>query len=722
MPDPVERSERPLLAVSSTFTAEPVGETLAFWARKTGLDFQVRFAPYNQVFQQLLDPVSLLAGNANGVNVILVRLEDWTRFPEAAGVSLSTLEENVRNFVAAIPVAARSFPAPILVSLTPASPTFLADAGRKAFAARMTALVEEGLSDLSAVHVLRPEEVEELYPVGEVHDPHGDELGRIPYTQEYFAALGTALARKARAIRTAPYKVIVLDCDDTLWKGICGEDGPEVVAVDPPRWALQEFMLRQQQMGMLLCLCSKNNEEDVLETFRVHPEMPLRLENFVERRINWNPKSENIAGLAEELELGLDSFLFVDDNPEECAEVEANCPEAVVLQLPPDDERIPEFLKHVWAFDHAKVTEEDRRRSRLYAQRAERAKLERQATSLEEFLRSLRLEIRIEPATAAQLARVAQLTQRTNQMNASPVRRTESEIQALVSSRELECLTVTVDDRFGSYGLAGAVLFRSDSDALRVDTFLLSCRALGRGVEHRMLARLGEIARERGLGRVEVPFTPSQRNRPALLFLESVGAQYREPCNGGFAFRFPAEYASGVAYRPAGAPMKPESMERERVGAVRSRIDFAGIARELAHVEDILREVRRGLRNHRNVMAPAAAPRTDLERRLAALWAELLHVPSVGVHDNFFDLGGHSLLAVQLLSRVRQIFGLDLSLEIVYGGAFTVAELAKAIELAEIERVGAEDYADLLRELEALSDEEARALLEQEAARSDRPG
>ena len=166
----------------------------------------------------------------------------------------------------------------------------------------------------------------DLYPVPDYYDPHGDELGHIPYTPAFYAALGTAVARKIHALRRAPYKAIVLDCDGTLWDGVCGEDGPEGVSLDPPRRFLQEFMLAQRDAGMLLCLSSKNNEQDVLETFRANPRMPLQPEHFVARRINWEPKSAHLVSLAGELNLGLDSFIFVDDNPTECAELAGPLP------------------------------------------------------------------------------------------------------------------------------------------------------------------------------------------------------------------------------------------------------------------------------------------------------------------------------------------------------------------------------------------------------------
>lgn len=703
----VHPAEAPAIAITATFTAEGLEPVLSFWARELGWECGIRFAPYNQVFQQLLDPSGLLARNRGGVNVALLRMEDWARFE---GRPLAALEENVRQFIAALHGAAAAYPAPLVVVICPASPASLAAAERAACLVRMEELLRSGVGDLPGVYLVTPAEIDALYPVKAVHDLHGDELGHLPYTPAYFAALGAMLARRIHALWTPPFKVVALDCDETLWAGICGEDGPQGVEIDAPRRALQEFMLARQREGMLLCLASKNNEEDVFETFRAHPEMPLAPEHFVAHRINWDSKAGNLAALADDLDLGLDSFIFVDDNPKECTEVQAGCPEALALPLPKDAAAIPAFLDHVWAFDRLRVTSEDRGRTTLYAQQAERNRLERQATSLEEFLASLKLEARIVAAAPADLPRVAQLTQRTNQMNATSVRRTEAEIESALGSGA-ECLVAHVADRFGSYGLTGVVIFRAAPEAIAVDTFLLSCRALGRGVEHRMLAEVGKLALERGIPRVNVPFVPSQRNRPALLFLESTGAEVAQSGKGGI-FHLAAEHAAGLAYKPvsklpraaAARPAAPESNGRKRV-------DYVRIATELRDPRGVVELIREGSRRSLAGFNHSAAPETELERKLAALWKELLNLRTIGVHDNFFDLGGHSLLAVQLLSRVRQEFGVELSLEVVYSGEFTIAELARAMELKEIEKAGANEYAALLKELEGLSDEEVRRLL-----------
>jgi len=673
-----------IIASAATFTAEAIQPALGFWLRELSLTADVRFAAYQQVFQELLDPAGLFATNKAGINVVLIRPDDWSPAQPS-------------EFLAAVRAANTSVP--LIVVLCPG-------------AASITSEIQTCLAALPSVYLLTDSEIAAHYPVADIHDPHGNELGHVPYTPLYFVALGTAIIRKIHAIVAPPFKAIALDCDDTLWAGICGEDGPEGVVLDPPRRALQNFMAERRRNGMLLTLCSKNNPEDVAATFRAHPEFPLAPADFVAQRVNWDDKATNLAVLADELDIGLDTFILVDDNPKEVQEAQAGAPAALSLALPRASE-IPNFLEHVWAFDRARVTDEDRRRGELYAQRAERTRAARTSSNLTDFIASLELEVAIAPLAPAQTDRVAQLTQRTNQMNVTCIRRSAAEIQRLPA----ECLTVHVTDRFGSYGLTGAILFDVLSDRLTVDTFLLSCRALGRGVEHRMVARLGEIALERGLASVEIPFVSGQRNRPALLFLESLGAAHEDG-----VFHLSAAAAAATHYRPAaetpnqGRELPNQSRDRE--GAVATpppapaRVPYTRIATELRTPEQISAALRIASRR-RAPQRPIDAPRTALERDLGSLWAELLNVETVGIHDNFFELGGHSLLAVQLLSRVRQLYGVDLSLEVVYSGEFMVAELAKAIELKEIEQAGG-DYQELIQELEGLSDAEVRALLAEE--------
>ncbi|MBV8817075.1 MAG: HAD-IIIC family phosphatase, partial [Acidobacteriaceae bacterium] len=497
------------LAISATFTAEPIEPVLTFWGRKLELPIEVRFAAYNQVAQSLLDPAGEFAQNHQGVNVLLVRVEDLGQFEH---FDAARMELNLCDLIGLVREAAQRLSVPLLFVLCPPSP------GRARLAHDLACRAEAMLEGTPGVVSLTYEEIERLYPVAVPHNAEGERLGAIPYTDVYFSALGTAVIRIAHGLLTSPYKVIALDCDNTLWRGICGEDGPRGIVVDPHRRQLQQFMVEQREQGMLLALNSKNNERDVLETFEQNPDMPLQPHHFAARRLNWESKGPNLLDLASELSIGVDSVVFVDDNPKECAEVSESVPEALVLALPEHEENIPAFLRHVWAFDHVVVTEEDRHRNAYYTQAQEFGRELKRAASLEHFVGSLGLRITFEELRTETLPRASQLTQRTNQFNFTTIRRTEQDLRTL-AERGWECRTVRVSDRFGDYGITGLLTVRASGEVLEIDTFLLSCRVLGRGVEHRVMARLGTEALERGLTAVSARLETTKRNEPAREFL-----------------------------------------------------------------------------------------------------------------------------------------------------------------------------------------------------------
>ncbi|MEO7028527.1 MAG: HAD-IIIC family phosphatase, partial [Acidobacteriaceae bacterium] len=654
---------RQTIAIAANFTAEPVEEALEFWMDELRTPSRIEFAPFDQVFQQLLDPGSLLGGNADGVNIVFIQWRDG----HAPG-------DQARELAAALKVSAARRKAPILVCVCPPE---VSDEEQ---------VLAAELAGHAGVHVVYSRQILELYPVENYRDTFAEAVGAIPYTPEFFVALASMAARRMYALRSTPYKVIALDCDNTLWKGVCGEEGALGVEIDAPRRVLQEFMRAQRDAGMVLCLASKNAEADVDAVFASNPGMLLRREDFVAARVNWQSKSENLRDLARELNLGLDSFILIDDNPLECAEVRANCPGALVLELPADDAKIPEVLRQMWAFDHWNVTAEDRQRSELYQQERQREQSRGGAGDLAEFLRGLELKIDIRPMGPEDVTRVSQLTQRTNQFNCTTIRRSESEIESAVEEGA-ECLVVEVRDRFGDYGLVGVAIFAAQADALVMDTLLMSCRALGRKVEHNILARLGGIALERGLERVDVKFIPTAKNRPALDFLESVGSQFRSVGKGASLYRFPAAYANVAHELVAASPEVPQEPGVEVASApVAPRADLERIATELGGVSAIARAIQsRPVKA--GVETTSGQARNATEEILAGIWARVLRISAPGIRDDFFRLGGNSLLAVQVLSRVRQTLGVEVPLRAMFETP-TLVGLAQRIEAARRAHAG----------------------------------
>lgn len=676
---PVEGSGSRVI-VSATFTAEPLAEPLRFWISELNLSAEIDFAPYNQVFQQLLDPSSLTGANARGLNLILLRLEDWRR-ANGGSNGESGLARTAAQFVDALRTAAARGASPYLLCLCPSGKNAGADACGDAIMVQTERYILEQLRNTPGVYLLGCRELLDLYPVPEFYDPRGEELGHVPYTPLFFTGLATAVARRFHALNRKPFKVIALDCDNTLWSGVAGEDGPGGIRLDEPRRALQEFMRAQMDAGMLLCLCSKNNPEDVLAVFSQRADMPLRAEDFASVRLNWDAKSANLRALARELNLGLDSFIFLDDNPVECAEVQANCSEALTLQLPEDLSQVPQFLQHCWAFDHLKVTAEDRQRAKSYQENRKREELRAASPTLQDFLDSLGLSVDIHSMTGAELQRVAQLTQRTNQFNATTRRLSDSDVRHLVSTSQV--LTVYVSDRFGEYGLTGAISCRASQEALTVDMFLLSCRVLGRGVEHRMLAKLGEIACEQGLKSVDIEFVRNAKNRPALDFLEHVAGKYRQTAADSCWFRIPAEEAAAVKFMPASS----ESMEQSRRPSQSapeaaphqhqpgSSIPYARLAWDTTDPQKVHRLIESRHVFRASKAATYIRPTSGLEEQLVQLWQKLLRVERVGIKDDFFELGGHSLLAVRLFAEVEKLTGRKLPLVTVFQ-APTIEQLA----------------------------------------------
>jgi amino acid adenylation domain-containing protein len=349
------------LVLAATFTADPIADALAFWMEQFNVPLRLDFAAYSQVFQQLLDPASGFSANREGINLILLRLEDWAQTCHGPQEFGRRLAQNGADFVAAVRSFAATRTQPCLIGLCPPSDVVRADRERLKHVMQAEQALTVALAPLASVCVLDLTNIGVEYDIGQVNDAQTDTLGHIPYTDAGFAALGTAMARAIVRLGCPAPDVIVVDCDQTLWAGVVGEDEPEHVSVTPPYGLLQEQILRQVRYGTRLCLCSKNNEADVFAAFRSHPEQPLRLSHLTSWRINWEPTGDNVRALANELRVPLDRMMYISQSPVECAAMRAVLPQVLTLQLPPDPDDIPAFLRHIWLFQlDETVPHEDR--------------------------------------------------------------------------------------------------------------------------------------------------------------------------------------------------------------------------------------------------------------------------------------------------------------------------------------------------------------------------
>jgi FkbH-like protein len=693
----IEATSKPAVAIVASFTAFPVLEPLRFWLHEVlHVDARLELAEMGQVMQTLLDPKSIFAANFGGLNVILLRWEDL------CGTGSTDCEEALDMLISGLSSSPSVSLIPHVVCLGPPSLQVSASPEKARKFREMDARLKSTAAQLPRVFVVTSSELLQLYPVTDYADSLSDRVAWIPYRTCLFAVMATLIARRLHAVTTPPYKAIVVDCDQTLWAGACGEDGPHGVVIDGPRRALQEFLIAQHEAGMLICLCSKNSEEDVLKVFEQRGEMLLKLHHIVAHRINWESKAANICSLAQELGIGTDSFVFVDDNPLECAEVRAGLPEVLTLQMPADSGNFALFLRGIWAFDHRPLTREDGGRTAQYLQERERKQLRNQVTSLAGFLAALDLQVRIRPLEEEDLARSAQLTLRVNQFNLSSIRRSEAELTDLWHSQTLEGWAVEVSDRFGDYGQVGLLLLEAHkSDSLKIDTFLLSCRALGRGVEHQMLAALGALARERGLRAVELPLTETSRNRPMRDFLQAILQHGGQAAQSG-PYVVPAALAAHARYLPSPVESQPaftatnlppnlQPATEPAAGLPaqeRSRV-LARIAMELATPQQILSAFESWQRTAKTRPENEyVAPRNGVESTLTGIWAEVLGIEQLGTSDAFFELDGDSLKMVQIIVRVLDSFGVELPISLFFEHPTIEAHAKKIIELRNSTSMG----------------------------------
>lgn len=661
-----------ICTVTANFTSEPIGESLQFWLEFLGFgSARIEFSGYNQVFQELLTPTGRLRSSTWGVNVLLVRLEDWARSQEHAR-RVEIVKTVTREFIQALSEFALIAHRPTIVMLCPISAGANAD---KEFGPMLHGLQQEcaaAIGRIRGVTLVTPTDLDALYPVDVVEDPESDRQGHIPFTTAYWTAIGTMVARKARPLFQAPVKVVVVDADNTLWNGVVGEIGSAQISLDEGRRCLQEQLLQLKRHGVLLAIASKNEEHDVVSAF-CRPDMLLRRDDFVTWKVNWESKSRNIAALARELELGLDSFVFLDDNPVECAEVGANCPGVIPILIPHDTALLPEFLAHIWAFDTATTTALDESRTEMYRQQSQRNQFRAAAGNFADFIAGLQLHVTVTPPSPAQYERAAQLTQRTNQFNTSGIRRTTPAFGSLIQSGEKQALLVGARDRFGDYGDVGLAIYSVGEKRLTIETLLMSCRVLGKGVEHQLLAEIGNKAKTLGIDEVVIPFTPSERNLPAKNFLDGVGAQRIDDGS----YRLSATQAAEVRFVPETAESEVVVVE---VGPTRSksvtRQDFSRIAASFRSVSEISKAIAGRLERERPQLATSfVAPSTPHEVVLTRIWEEVLHVRQIGAHDRFLDLGGKSLQAVAIVGRIAAEMGMRLPLDVLFSNA-TIAELA----------------------------------------------
>ncbi len=528
------------LGLAASFTANTLAQFVGAHLLEAGLRPQIDIGPYNQLFQVCLDPEAHFTGSCDAI-ALLWRIEDLMGEEAAAYLheeadALERALDKLTSLAEAVARLRAGFTGTIIGAVPPL-PTGLA-AGplsldnplglgslHRSVAARFLGLV----SQIDGVHLVDLDAVQRYVGYAASFDARQWYLYRQPFSDAFLYQAGVQVGRIVAATRRSPKKCIVLDCDNTLWGGVIGEDGLDGIEIGSefPGSAYADFqklLLRWRKQGVFLAILSKNNEADVWEVFGRHDGMVLKRGDISAARIDWEPKAENIAAIAKVLNIGLDSLIFIDDSPMEIAYMRQAQPDVSCILLPEDPADIVPALQHLFSLDRLEVTAEDRARVDMMRAETDREVLGAKLTK-GEFLRALELRLELFTAGSEDLGRITQLINKTNQFNLTTVRRTLDEVRVLANSRDHHVYGLSVADKFGAYGLTCVVVVALSPDRAtwHVDTLLLSCRVLGRGVETALLAGLAADARSEGVREFVANFVATKKNGLAATFLPDHG-------------------------------------------------------------------------------------------------------------------------------------------------------------------------------------------------------
>jgi FkbH-like protein len=421
------------------------------------------------------------------------------------------------------------------------SPTgvYESDAVSQALARFNSALREEA-SAYTNIQVINTEDILKKIGRRAALDTRFYFLSKAPFTGAFMNELASRISHRSRGFGRYFYKVLALDCDNTLWGGVLGEDlvsGIKLGPYDYPGnvfWRIQHEFASLERQGVLLTLVTKNNPSDIHEVFRMHPNMVLREDQFVVKKINWNDKPSNLRELAHDLNVGLDSIVFLDDSAFECEAVRQQLPSVKTFQVPPQLADFPTVVEEIkMLFLAGGISEDSKSKTMQYRQRAEAEALKARFDNREDYLASLELKVELTRNFRAGVPRISELSQKTNQFNLTCRRYSVVEIDRIMDSNSASVYSLVVMDKFGNSGLTGAVILRYESSVAFVENFFMSCRVLGRGIETKIWPSIVADALNRGCIELYTEYVPSAKNSQVADFYDRLGLRLMSEMSDG---------------------------------------------------------------------------------------------------------------------------------------------------------------------------------------------
>lgn len=528
---------RPLtLGLLSNTTTSFLVDGITASGLRHGLSIQIIETEYGQVAQTAMSPQSMLT--EQGAEMVLLALDaDGLPLAAEACTQSSKAVENSLEYVDTVRAAIRKNTNAItIVQTLPVPPDSLfghmditiGHTRRAATQSFNRGLVERvtGSGDL----IFDVAALSESVGTANWFDPVMRHLAKLAFSQDFMPLYADHVCRILAAQRGLTKRVLVLDLDNTLWGGVIGDDGLEGIEIgagSPVGEAfleVQRMALRLRNRGIILAVSSKNDDEIARQPFRNHPGMLLKEEHIAMFQINWIDKATNISAIAEALKLGTDSFVFLDDNPAERAQVRRELPEVGVPELPEDPAFYSRAIAASGYFESVTFSEEDKKRPQLYQDNARRDELRRSSTDLHAFLHSLDMVIEFGPFDTVNRARIIQLINKTNQFNLTTRRYTQSDIEQLEADPSNLCLQVRLNDQFGDNGMISVVICRGNGDkSWEIDTWLMSCRVLGRRIEEAVLNEIARLARVNDVLRLVGVYRQTPRNKLVENHYERLG-------------------------------------------------------------------------------------------------------------------------------------------------------------------------------------------------------
>ncbi len=516
------------IAFVSSYTADPLADYVQVFSAQNDLAVNQYIAPYGQFNQELLNPQSELYRASPQLTFLLIEIEPLlandTIDEQTQSSVLSRLQDLIDAFL--------KYSTGILVINTfPACPSWplnvLPDQ-RHILIEKLNAGIIEHYQSHPRIQILDLDALVAYSGCQNAMSSQMMSMARIPFSEAFLGLLARRIISHIIATKGLARKCLVLDCDNTLWGGIIGEDGLDGIQIghDSPGREYLEFqktILELYEQGIVLAINSKNNSADVMQVLNEHPQMLLREKHFASILVNWEPKPQNMQKIAEQINIGLDSIVFIDDNPAERELMRQSLPQVETLDMPADPSLFARTLRETGFFTRAYLTEEDKNRGQIYAAQRQRGQFQQSCTTLEDFLKSLEMVVSIHPASKDDIKRVAQLTQRTNQFNLTTRRYTEADIAAMAQNPNWRIYVLGLKDKFGDNGTVGLALVEIQPKQWRVDTFLMSCRVIGRQVEDALVDRICRDTVKAGCVDISAEYIPSAKNNLVTGFWDKMG-------------------------------------------------------------------------------------------------------------------------------------------------------------------------------------------------------